>query len=298
MIIDTHCHVHKYPEHWSEYMANIYMESGVNKKSCWLHPGEDWKPEYLDIDNEFLVKELDEANVDKAFLLAQYWEPYKCITPNDYVKELAQKYPNKFVPFAAVNPIGGTKAVKELELYVERYNFKGLKLSPIYNHVRANDSKIYPLYSKAEELGIPVLIHIGWTRPPKCKIKDQDPLQIDDIASAFPSLRIIVAHIGFHRAFDVIMLMKKYPNLYGDLAYFQDLPKDFIARVLVFAKKAGIINRIFWGTDYPWICPKDGISFYRSMPDYVKKLNLEPLVTKDDIENVLGNNAAHMMNLK
>lgn len=297
MIIDTHCHIHKYPEHWSAYMAKLYLDSGVNQKPCWLHPGENWKPEYLDVDNELLVKELDEAKIDKAFLLAQYWGPYECITPNDYVKDLAQKYPNKFIPFAAVDPIGGTKAVKELELYVTKFHFKGLKLSPIYNHVKSNDARIYPLYSKAEELAIPVLIHTGWTRPPKCKIKDQDPLQIEDVILAFPDLKIIIAHMGNYKAFETIMMMKKYSNLYGDLAYFQDLPKDFIARVLVFAKKANVINRIFWGTDYPWIRPKDGISFYREMPDYVKKLNLEPLITREDIENILGNNAANMMNI-
>jgi hypothetical protein len=275
-------------------MAEIYMKV-ARKSPCWLHPGENWKPEYLNTDPALLVQHMDEGHVEKAFLLAQFWKPYDCITPNEYIYEVVGHYPERFVPFAAPDPVGGTKSVRELDRLVRELGFGGLKLSPVYNHVRIDDPRIYPLYSKAEELEIPVLVHTGWTIPPEARIEWQNPLHLEEVALAFPDLKLIVAHTGFQWAFEALMMIKKYPNMYGDFAYFADLPKDFIARTLVFAKKAGVMDRLLWGTDYPWFSHKDSLEFYRSMPAYVAKLGLEPLVTAEDINLLTGLNAARMI---
>ena len=44
--------------------------------------------------------------------------------------------------------------LRDLRLSAKELNFKGLKISPIYQNWDPQDSKHYPLFKKAEELGI------------------------------------------------------------------------------------------------------------------------------------------------
>lgn len=49
-----------------------------------------------DIDARFLLREMDKNGVDKAVLL-----PLLPFASNEYVKEIADKFPTRFTPFAS-----------------------------------------------------------------------------------------------------------------------------------------------------------------------------------------------------
>jgi len=44
---------------------------------------------------------------------------------------------------------------------VEDEGFRGVKLYPSYQQYYPNEQRMYPLYQAAQDLGIPVLVHIG-----------------------------------------------------------------------------------------------------------------------------------------
>jgi hypothetical protein len=81
---------------------------------------------------------------------------------NDYIADLVQSYPEKFIGFCAVNPKyrGVGAAVKELERSILELGLTGLKLYPCYDHYSPDDRELaFPIFQKAEELKIPVMIH-------------------------------------------------------------------------------------------------------------------------------------------
>ncbi len=295
MPFDTHCHVHTYPGQFSEEMAQIYM-GPLSKVPVWWDPSRTWVPEDLNTDPAKLIRDMDRAGIERAFLLSQYWGPFKTHTPSAYVAEVIAQYPDRFIGFHGGDPTGGLKSVQEFERVVRDYGFRGLKLSPAYNHVAVNDARIYPLYCKAEELGVPALVHAGWTFVPGSRIDNQNPLLLDEVAETFPTLRLIVAHTGFHWAHETVMLMRKHPNVYADLAFWESsMPFHFIADALVWAKNAGVLDRILWGSDYPSCDPAFSIALYRRLPEYTAAHGLEPALAETDIEAILGGNARRLV---
>jgi predicted TIM-barrel fold metal-dependent hydrolase len=53
---------------------------------------------------------------------------------------------------------------------------------------RTDAIRLYPLYAKAQELGIPVMWHTGSSVFKGSRLKYGDPLYIDDVAVDFPEL--------------------------------------------------------------------------------------------------------------
>jgi predicted TIM-barrel fold metal-dependent hydrolase len=159
--------------------------------------------------------------------------------------------------------------------------FRGLKLYPTYQGFYANDSIIYPLYAKAEELGIPVMIHTGSSIFTGARLKYGDPLWIDDVAVDFPELPLIQVHSGrgfwYRRAF---FLARLHRNVYMGIAglpplrlldYFPELEKNS--------------DKIVFGTDWPGLRSiKSNIEAIRSLP-----------ITEETKAKILGDNAARLL---
>lgn len=283
MIIDAHCHAGEAKKHFSEYFAQkLYVPLGLS-------------PEAMHVDIEKVVANADAAFIDKIFLFAhdmtRIWDS-KC--PNEYVAEIVKEYPDRFIGFAGVDPLDGLKAVQELEIAINKLGLKGLKFLPAFADLPPNDPRMYPIYEKAQELNIPVNIHMGWL--PIGHMKNQNPILIDDVAIEFPKLKIIVAHAGFHWATDCFLLMKKHLHVYADLSlWFLLFPADWVARQLSLAKHQGIFKKLLWGSDYPDMEPKLDMERYREIPHLSKKLELRPNITEGDIDKLFGENAAKIV---
>jgi predicted TIM-barrel fold metal-dependent hydrolase len=82
---------------------------------------------------------------------------------NDWVARIAQKYADRFIGFASVDPWKGKWAVQEVERAVNSLGLRGLKLHPNTQAFFPNERRFYPLWEKCAELGIPVLFHSGQT---------------------------------------------------------------------------------------------------------------------------------------
>jgi predicted TIM-barrel fold metal-dependent hydrolase len=58
------------------------------------------------------------------------------------------------------------------------------------------------------------------------------------------------------------------------------------------AKHLDVLDRIFWGTDYPFADFGSDEAYWRAVPETCRRLGLEPEVTDADIDAVLGPNFA------
>ena len=170
----------------------------------------------------------------------------------------------------------------------------GLKMLPSYNYAAINDRRIWPMYEAAPTLGVPMTIHTGWSSLPAGKSLAYDhPLYIEDALVEIPGLRPILAHCGFAWSELVLMLMAKDTRVAADLSWWsQTQPPWRAAQTLSMAKYLDVIDRLFWGTDYPFCDFGSDEAFWRAIPATCRRLGLEPEVTDEDIENFLGPNFA------
>ena len=170
---------------------------------------------------------------------------------------------------------------------------------PSYNYVALNDHRIWPLYEAAEGMGVPVVIHTGWSMLPKGKMLAYDhPLYLEDVMVDFPDLTMVIGHTGFHWADEAIHFIAKFPNLYGDFAFWAEtVPMWRVAQVWTWAKKLGVMDRFLWGSDYPYTDFKTGQDFFSQVASYTQRHDLEPHITDEDAKSFFGGAAERLLGL-
>ena len=183
------------------------------------------------------------------------------VPSNDYVAEIARRYPTQFVAFASVDPWKGKAALKEIERCVGELGVRGLKFMPNMQRFYPNDERFYPIWELAEQMGLVVLIHSGTTgvgvgRPGGggIKLKYSRPIPyIDDVAADFPGLKIIMAHPAWPWQEEQLAVLVHKPNVYMDLSGWS--PKYFQPSLIQYANTL-VQDKVLFGSDYPVISPE------------------------------------------
>jgi predicted TIM-barrel fold metal-dependent hydrolase len=252
----------------------------------------------LDLDPVVTVKKMEEAGIDKACLLALDAPAHNTHIPNEYVAGIVQEFPEKFIGFASVDPHKGKHAADELEYAYKVLGMRGLKLGGIYQMYHPADPIAFPVYAKAQELGMPIVFHQAWTRMREAPMKWMHPELLDDVALAFPDLRIILAHIGIPWQVEALHLAAKQPNVYVDISardavgYGGGLVQLF--RDLVLARNLMIMDKVFFGSDFPWTDPVTYLEQVRNINQFGAKVDESPL-TSEEIKMITGDNALKML---
>jgi predicted TIM-barrel fold metal-dependent hydrolase len=218
--------------------------------------------------------------LDYAVVLAEYAPKVTGIVTNDYVKQFCAGN-EMLVPFASMDPTTEKNAAGLLKKLVERDNFRGLKLYPTYQHFFPNDGRLAPLYKAASGLGVPVMFHTGSSIFPGSKIKYGDPLLLDDVASDFPDLKLVIAHSGRPIWYDEAFWMARlHRNVYLEITGIP--PKTILIH---FPEIEKVADKVLFGSDWP------GTPGIRKMIESIRKIPL----SKATIEKILGGNAKRVL---
>ena len=174
----------------------------------------------LRMSDEDVIAALDAAGIDRALITGfdEYSSVGETFIPNPLVAGLAERHPDRYIPFAGADIGRGMAAVRDFDRLVSDHGFAGLSLRPFMVGLPASDRSYYPLYTKCAELDVPVSIHssANWTT---VAVNDLGhPRHIDMIAADFPELKIIVSHAGYPWVLEACLLAWKYPNVYLELA--------------------------------------------------------------------------------
>ena len=78
---------------------------------------------------------------------------------NDELADVINKYPNRFLGFAALAPDDPEAAADELERAVKDLGFKGWKTHSNYGGTYLDDREYWPILEKAEVLDVPIYLH-------------------------------------------------------------------------------------------------------------------------------------------
>jgi len=299
MIINTHTHMMRFGVDFPRELGEFYVDKfqGID---CW-HTGEPWKPEDFCVPPERLIQDMDAAGIDKVVVLGVGYIPWNAYDPNSayYVQDMVQRYPDRLIGFYTADPLGGVAEVHRFERAVQEQGLRGLKMLPSYNYVALNDRRIWPLYEAAETLRVPVLVHTGWSLLPEGKMLAYDhPLYLEDVMVDFPDVTLVIGHTGFPWADEALHFMAKFPNLYSDFAFWaESAPLWRVAQVWTWAKKLGVMDRLLWGTDYPYTDFQTGQAFFGRVAEYTERHELEPCITEEDTRSFFGGAAGRLLGL-
>jgi len=325
VIIDIHSHT------WQK--EDVHSEAWEVALDWWDGPKTYPK------DFDLLLEEMDEVGIDKVVLLASNQGPAFNFTrtPNEFIAGIVKRHPDRFIGFGSTCSITkeGTfdrRCLGEVEKAVTELGLKGIKIvTPYWGNYPPTDPKLYPLYAKIEELGVPILFHQSLVvmpeavtskyHPPIARMRNSTPVLLDDVAQDFPDLKMIVAHVGSPWIEETCALMEKNPNIYADVSGigFVNHSPHYMARCVLTAKDYGVIGKVLYGSDGPDLGISGGLinrygkegwhgrigySFKEYIDlvrvdtnKYAKANGLTPL-TDIEIQNILGDTAAQLLHIK
>ncbi len=162
-------------------------------------------------EEEFITM-LDEAGILRACIgTGRHASP-------EHTLALAEKYPDRFIPWARISPNAGMAGVRQLEVYVKESGLKGLEVSCFREKMRANDKKYYPLYAKCVELDIPARVYCTMNYASDRPMDLGRPVYLDEVCSDFPELTVIAGLGGWPWVPELVGAARRHQNLFIDLA--------------------------------------------------------------------------------
>jgi predicted TIM-barrel fold metal-dependent hydrolase len=154
---------------------------------------------------------------------------------NDAVARLVASHPDRFFGWIFLNPRNNPNVLDDLERWRAVPGMIGIKLHPHWHDYRTEI--LGPLLRRAEELRLPVLIHLGFRKRGDFR----------SICARYPKLTVISAHAGFPFYKDLWAYKGECPNLYVDLS--SPYIDEKLARAAVAAMGP---ERCLYGTDAPY----------------------------------------------
>jgi hypothetical protein len=234
--------------------------------------------------------ELDRHGVGAAVFLALAPRP-------ETLRRFAAIRPERLLAFTFLDP-WAADAPERLAEDVQQRGFRGLKLYPTIQGFHVYDERAYPLYKRAEGLGIPILIHFGVTLDYRSDLRYANPLDLQPVARDFPGIPFIVAHAGAGFFRETLFLAYHCASVHVDtsgsgtwMAYLPRpmRPHEVLERLLaVFGP-----DRVIFGSD-----SRHAAEGYRHWLLAEQRGILEALkVSEDDQRKILGGNMAHLVKL-
>lgn len=166
-----------------------------------------------------------------------------------------------------------------------------------YEGFTLSDSIMEPYLAMAEELNIPVGVHVG-TGPPGIiyagakgyRARNHSALTLEEALIRHPKLRVYAMHAGWPLLDDVLVMLYAHPQLYLDLGIISyALPLKeyyfYIERLV----NAGFGKRIMFGSDNMVWPQTIGIG--------IKNIENASFLTADQKRDILFNNAARFLQL-
>lgn len=286
MIIDSHVHV-EYKDDGTKYSPEEYIramdKTGIDVSVI------------LGVDQEDMGYKRKWINNGLIPVVINY--------DDEQVAEFCARNTKRFIGIASVHPdryrpdLKVEHALKELKL-------RGVKLYP-HSGFYPNDKRLDRVYEMCIQYDVPVFIHTGIKALRPQFIKYNNPLFVDDVATRFPNLKIVMLHGGYPWVKEFLAVAHSNTNTWVDISFLDYIEKTFMEEGLAeftIQRLHKIIGseRMMWGSEGPYmqlpLYGKHGPEFIKQSQDFL--VNRFKFLNKADKENILGNTAANLLKIK
>ena len=241
-VFDAHIHVQ--PWHMLRPEVAARMWNGRQDRDAILRVAQD---------PEALLRFLDTEGIDRAALVNYVSPDVMGFTEeaNEWAARYVRGYERRLLAFGSVHP----RYTKDPAGDVARLRDAGicaLKVHPPHQLVQANDyvrglDAQAQIYERAQELGMPIMVHTGTSVFPGARNRFADPMAVDDVACDFPRLRIVLAHGGRPLYMETcFFLLRRHANVWIDVSGIP--PRQLLE---YFPRLESIAGKVLWGTDWP-----------------------------------------------
>ncbi len=289
MRIDFHCHLF-YEQMTPKFLKTQFKTfEGYTFFNRMIQGIEQLEPINIDDPIKKTIMIAKRAQLDKIVLLST------SKNENERVKDWVKIQPDLFIPF--FNPPEKSENKSEVQTNVSKAliedGFKGLKIMLPFRGKKINSENLFPAYEIADEQNVPVLFHTGYPPPgtpgKRMFMSLAKPVFLDSVAASFPSLKIIMAHMGYPWIDEAISMATQFPNFYLDISNLTYMQPNRMRDAILYAKDIIGLDKILFGSD--GFCPE-------TIEVCVKAFLAVDYLKKDEINKIIGLNAKKILNLK
>lgn len=224
-----------------------------------------------------------DGGVSKFLVIGLVFRQLGINVTNDFIASYVDAHEGRAIGVGCVDP-NDPGAKEELER-AAGLGLRGLKLSPPYQGFHPHSDAAWEIYELADRLGLFLMFHQGWVFHPKCSLKDANPILLDEVAGAFPEMKMIIAHLGAPWVWETAAVMRRRKNVLTDVSARIRRPWE-LYNGLMAAIDYQVIDRVVFGSDFPMISPGEGASLLRALNS---RLPGAPEIPPEIIEDLITN---------
>lgn len=212
-----------------------------------------------------------------------------------YVADYVAAHADQLIGFLSVDPTQDGWQ-EELRTGHQELGLRGVKLMPMYAGFHSNDPRLDPLWQYAQKHQLPVLLHTGTTFVAQAPLDCTLPRHLDTVATLFPDVKIIMAHLSHPYEGECVAVARKHPNVYADISALHYRPFQ-LYQSLMLVQEYGIWDKILFGTDYPFTTVQATIDGLRDLNNMLEGSAL-PRLDGDEIEAMIERDSLRLLGLE
>lgn len=211
-----------------------------------------------------------------------------------YVAEYVAAHRDTLVGFLSIDPtVEGWR--REMFEGHQELGLLGIKLLPMYAGFRPDDERLDAIYAYAQKHQLPVLLHTGTTFVAQAPLECTLPRHLDPVATRFPDLKIIMAHLGHPYEGECVVTIRKHPNVYADISALHYRPWQ-LYHSLMLVQEYGVWDKVLFGTDYPFTTVAATIDGVRGLNQMLEGTKL-PRLNAEAIERMIARDTGALLGL-
>jgi predicted TIM-barrel fold metal-dependent hydrolase len=207
---------------------------------------------------------------------------------NTWTCKVAQEHP-ELVAFISLDPSMGVEPAAEEVRRAVNLGASGAKLHPAAQRYFPSDRRLWGAFEEAQTRGLPIISHSGAAAEGGLESPHARPRQFKEVLEAFPSLTLVLAHLGLGCLEESQEMAGRYPNLFFDssaaingTAEMPPFPDDESVEIV---RRLGI-ERVLFASDWPWLHPHRDAERIDRLP-----------LSKDEKRLLLRENALRVLSL-
>lgn len=312
-IIEHEGHVPRFKEeddlkHYRDFQRYEYSVKNIRRL---MAAGKNVTRPHVELPYEFpierVIQMMDEASCDILAVVPHRHGAYMNVDPKgpsmSWMIDICQQYPDRFIPGPVLEPSvrGVENAIWEIEYMHKHHGCNYCKIYPPGELWLLNDKRYWPLYSKLQELGITLGLHMGAGYVYGANNAACHPAALDEVCRAFYDLNILAFHFGWPWHRELNCLATCYPGLHIGMSFLNitmlNRPR-FFSKLLGEAIMYAGVDKIIWSQDgLPMPVTNMFFKKFQFSEDLTNDYGFQPL-TDEDRAKIFGLNMARLLDIE
>lgn len=280
MLVDVHSHFFRYPDHFTEDFRSQARRA---------------RNQDIDLTVRYEEYRAGAQACEKTVVFGGKARLSGMWVPDEEVAAYVSQHPDRLIGFLSVDPTQQGWQ-EELRQGHQDLRLKGIKLLSMYAGFRPNQPELDDLWQYAQRHNLPVLLHTGTTFVEKAPLECTLPRHLDDVATRFPDVKIIMAHLSHPYEGECVAVIRKHPNVFADCSALHYRPFQ-LYHSLMLIQEYGVWEKVLFGSDYPFTTVSASITGIRNLNRMLDGTSL-PRLNEDMIERLFERETLRLLEIE